>query len=203
MLEDDRDFCQAVRDLLIVDNTFEISKDYQSCTSFLIDFEQENWLNIQLFWIDLNLTDGSALPLISMIKMKYPKTKCLVCTYQLDDTNIFHALRFGADGYILKDTGVHVYLQVLNEMMQAGASMSPSIAKKIITSFREVVKEPLIQLTKREHEVLELLSKGLFYKEISNTLNISIETTKKHISNIYQKLHVQNRTEAVLKYLNK
>ena len=203
MLEDDRDFCLAVRELLNVDDTFEILKDYQSRASFLLDFEQENWKNIQLFWIDLNLTDGSALSLISMIKMKYPQSKCLVCTYQSDDTNLFNALRFGADGYILKDNSVNTYLQVLNEMMQEGAAMSPSIAKKIINSFREEVKEPLLSLTKREQEVLELLAKGLLYKEISNMLHISIETTKKHISNIYQKLHVQNRTEAVLKFLHK
>lgn len=203
MLEDDRDFCLAVRELLNVDNTFEMQKDYQSRASFLLDFEQENWQNIQLFWIDLNLTDGSALSLISMIKMKYPQSKCLVCTYQSDDTNLFNALRFGADGYILKDNSVNTYLQVLNEMMHSGAVMSPSIAKKIIYSFRKEVKEPLISLTKREQEVLEQLAKGLLYKEISTLLQISIETTKKHISNIYQKLHVQNRTEAVLKFLNK
>lgn len=203
MLEDDVDFGKAIEEMLFIDKHFIIEKSYQTCQSFLEAFQDEIWDDISIYWIDLNLPDGSAISVISTIKSKYPNSKCMVCTYQSDETNLFNALKFGADGYILKDTGVNVFLQSLHDIMLAGAAMSPSIAKKIIHSFRPEIDQSFVQMTKRENEVLGLLAKGLLYKEISSQLDISIETTKKHISNIYQKLHVQNRTEAVLKLWKK
>ena len=203
MLEDDLDFCKAIGDLLLMNNSFSIDKTFQSCHQFLNALEAEDWNQIDIFWIDLNLPDGSAIPVIPNIKVKYPNTKCLVCTFQSDDTNLYNALKFGADGYVLKDTDINTFIQTLNDIITEGAAMSPSIAKKIIQTYRTEKISALEQMTKREQEVLGLLAKGLLYKEISSHLHISNETTKKHISNIYQKLHVHNRTEAVLKLLSK
>jgi len=201
MVEDDLDFCNAIKELLKLETKYNIDQVYPSCRDFFDDFNNKDWSFVPIFWIDLSLPDGSGIQIISKIKSTYPNSKCLVCTYQSDDKNLFDALKYGADGYILKDTDINTYMQSLQDLTNAGAAMSPSIAKKIIQSFRP--DSDLIQMTKRENEVLGLLAKGLLYKEISEQLNISLETTKKHISNIYQKLHVQNRTEAVLKLLNK
>lgn len=203
ILEDDTDFCEAVQEMLGNESFFEIAEIFHSCQSFLANLNGKEWSNINLFWIDLNLPDGSGIDIIQEIKERYPLVKCLVCTFQSDDTNLFLALKQGADGYVLKDMGVNSFLQSLQDMVVSGATMSPSIAKKIIQSFRPEMAFDLINLTKREQEVLELLAKGLLYKEIGVHLGISLETTKKHISNIYQKLHVQNRTEAIKKLWNK
>lgn len=201
MLEDDLSFCKVIREILDLDKEFKIIKDFQNCHSFSQALISQNWDHVSIFWIDLNLPDGSGIPIIEKIKSAYPNSKCLVCTYQSDDNNLFHALKNGADGYILKDTGINGIKQSLKDIINEGAAMSPSIAKKIIQTFRPEKNQDLLEISKREKEVLALLAKGLLYKEISDQLHISIETTKKHISNIYQKLHVQNRTEAVLKYL--
>lgn len=203
MIEDDLDFCKAIEEMLLINEDFEIVKSFQTCTAFLEEFQFKNWEEISIFWIDLNLPDGSAIPIIPKIKSMYPNSKCLVCTFQSDDSSLFNALKFGADGYVLKDTGINMFLQSLKDIMLEGAAMSPSIAKKIIHSFHLQAEPSMVQMTRRENEVLGLLAKGLLYKEISDQLQISIETTKKHISNIYQKLHVQNRTEAVLKFLQR
>jgi len=201
MLEDDKTFCKVIKEVLSLDKEFLIKSDYQTCNSFESDFNFKNWENISIFWIDLNLPDGSGISMISKIKIKYPQSKCLVCTFQSDDENLFKALKNGADGYLLKDTSIDALKQSLHDILNDGAVMSPSIAKKIIQSFHPSQSNNLIELSKRENEVIALLAKGLLYKEISDHLHIGLETTKKHISNIYQKLHVQNRTEAVLKYL--
>lgn len=201
MLEDDIAFCKVIHEILDYDKEFKIEDDFQNCHTFLDALKSKNWKDISVFWIDLNLPDGSGISIISKIKTAYPGSKCLVCTYQSDENNLFNALKNGADGYILKDTGINGIKQSLKDIINEGAAMSPSIAKKIIQTFRPEKNEALFEISKRENEVLALLAKGLLYKEISDQLNISLETTKKHISNIYQKLHVQNRTEAVLKYL--
>lgn len=200
MVEDDLAFCSIIRDLLTLENKFEIQQDYQVLSKFKLDLRQKNWSNVAIFWVDLHLPDGNGYEIISEIKEKYPFSKCLVCTYHSEDLAIFSAIKNGADGYILKDNCIDQINQSLDDMIMEGATISPFIAKKIIQSFRPKDYSLISSITKREQEILILLAKGLLYKEISDQLHISLETTKKHVSNIYQKLHVQNRTEALLKF---
>ncbi len=202
MLEDDQSFCSIVRDLLLLENNFEIMADYQLIAKFKHDLKAKKWSNVSVFWVDLHLPDGNGYEIIADIKSAYPLSKCLVCTYHSEDLAIFSAIKNGADGYILKDNSIDQINQSLHDVVTEGAAISPFIAKKIIQSFRPDTHQVANnKITQREQEVLTLLANGLLYKEISSQLNISLETTKKHVSNIYQKLHVQNRTEALLKFM--
>lgn len=118
-----------------------------------------------------------------------------------DDEKVFEALSAGASGYLLKKTPLGKIVDALAELHEGGSPMSTQIARKVIQSLQkhnESVEESKL-LTNKEHEVLRLLSQGHLYKEIAVKLNISISTVKKHLHNVYQKLHVNNRTEAINK----
>jgi DNA-binding NarL/FixJ family response regulator len=118
-----------------------------------------------------------------------------------DDDHIVKALENGAAGYILKDSSVSQIHSALVELVKGGAPMSPYIASRVISFFKKPkISQESALLSKREYEVLELVAQGLQYKEIADRLHLSTETVKKHMRNIYQKLHVQNKVEAVNKF---
>jgi DNA-binding NarL/FixJ family response regulator len=120
-----------------------------------------------------------------------------------DSDLIFDALKAGASGYMLKNTAPQKILDAIIELYNGGSPMSPIIARKVIASFNKpilYIDQTVNQLlSRREQEVLELLSKGFLYKEIADQLFISLSTVKRHLNHIYVKLHVQNKTEAVNK----
>ena len=113
----------------------------------------------------------------------------------------FEALKAGASGYLLKNTGLVQLIESLKELHTGGSPMSANIARKLVTLFRSEQKETanIEVLSNRENEILQLLAKGLLYKEIADQLSISVSTVRQHIHHIYEKLHVQNRTEAINK----
>lgn len=126
----------------------------------------------------------------------------MVCSIHDDDETIFEALKCGASGYILKDpvTSTEI-VKAIHDLYNGGSPMSPYIARKVIASFQKpFIKDEHSLLSHREKEVLELLAKGLLYKEIALELGVGNETVKKHLKNIYQKLHVQNKIEALNKF---
>ena len=153
--------------------------------------------------IDLNLPGMNGIDLINYF-VSNSNVVCVVCSMHDNDEYIFKALENGASGYILKDDSIENILVALQEIIKGGAPMSPYIAKKVISYFKKnnINFESNI-LTEREIEVLVCLSNGLFYKEIAKKLFISIETVKKHIHNIYKKLNVKNKVEAINKFKNK
>ena len=118
-----------------------------------------------------------------------------------DDEKVFEALKAGAHGYLLKKTPKEKLLEALEELHNGGSPMSTNIARKVIEAFEK--KDQPIQelntLTNKERQILELLAKGFLYKEIGNQLHLTRNTVKQHIHHIYEKLHVQNRTEALNK----
>jgi DNA-binding NarL/FixJ family response regulator len=203
VVEDDSAFRKSVMEMFA--STVDIHVAYSFGTVKEAQ-KMADQLNIDLFWIDINLPDGSGIELIRHIKHKKPDCLCLVCSMHDDDEYIFEALKAGANGYILKDMGIAQMLQSVYELKNGGAPMSPYIANKVIRSFQSL-KQPtsgdIETLSAREKEVLHFLSKGMLYKEIGAMLDISVETVKKHLAKIYSKLHVQNRTEAVLKYIER
>ena len=122
----------------------------------------------------------------------------IMCTIFRDDDSVFNALKVGATGYLLKNDDPGKIIDAIHELHAGGSPMTPQIARRVLESFkRPAVNEDIHLLTKRENEMLGLLAKGLRYKEIADKLFISTETVRKHINNIYQKLHVQSRIEAV------
>jgi DNA-binding NarL/FixJ family response regulator len=131
-----------------------------------------------------------------------------MCTVYEEDEKIFEALRAGASGYILKKTAPARLLESIRELYQGGAPMSSQIARKVVAAFQKKSaaagsNDELDELSNREKEILEQLSKGLMYKEIAAELFISPETVRKHVYHIYEKLHVTNRIEAVNKYFGR
>lgn len=129
----------------------------------------------------------------------------LMCTAYEDNEKIFDSLKAGASGYILKTEGTEKIMEALDEMLAGGSPMSSSIARKVVASFNPSQNNnPLMEeLTIRETEVLESLAKGLIGKEVADALDISTGTVRKHIQNIYKKLQVNTRVEAVNLFLNR
>jgi DNA-binding NarL/FixJ family response regulator len=155
-----------------------------------------------LFWLDISLPDGLSINYIAKLKQLFPSSLCLICSMHDDDEKIFSALKSGADGYILKNSSFEIMFSSINELFQGGSPMSPFIARKVISYMRTDNSSNHLKdsLTKREYEILSNLAQGFQYKEVANQLSVSLETIKKHVQNIYKKLHVQNRTEAVNLY---
>lgn len=159
--------------------------------------------------MDINLGSAeSGIDCVRILKPKVPSTDFMMCTVYEEDEKIFEALSAGASGYILKKTAPGRLLEAIRELYQGGAPMSSQIARKVVAAFQNkpVTAEAnsnLDQLTNREKEILEQLSKGLMYKEIALQLFLSPETVRKHVYHIYEKLHVNNRVEAVNKYFGR
>jgi DNA-binding NarL/FixJ family response regulator len=122
-----------------------------------------------------------------------------------DDDSVFEALQAGAVGYLLKKSSPVQFLEAIREIRDGGSPMSAQIARKLVNVFNKNTKQPADAdvLSKREREILELISKGFLYKEVAEKLFISTGTVKQHIHKIYEKLQVQNKTEAINKYFNR
>ena len=153
--------------------------------------------------MDINLPGINGIECIRQVKDKSPNTQFMMFTVYENDEKVFEALKAGASGYLLKNTGLVQLIESLKELYNGGSPMSSNIARKLVTVFRNKEREPVEALSNRENEILQLLAKGLLYKEIANQLNISVATVRQHIHHIYEKLHVQNRTEAINKAFGK
>ena len=155
--------------------------------------------------MDINLGSGeTGIDCVRELKPTMPSTNFMMCTVYEEDEKIFEALNAGASGYILKKTAPGKLLEAIRELYQGGAPMSSQIARKVVAAFQKHTTAPgandLATLSNREKEILELLSRGLMYKEIAAALFISQETVRKHVYHVYEKLHVSNRVEAVNKF---
>ena len=154
--------------------------------------------------MDINMGKMSGIEAVRIIKEKCPSIQFMMCTVYEDDEKIFDALAAGASGYILKKTQSAELVAAIRDLYEGGAPMSGQIASRVVASFRKKEESRdivlLESLSAREHEILECLVKGRLYKEIASTLGISQETVRKHVYNIYKKLHVNNRVEAYNKF---
>jgi len=157
--------------------------------------------------MDINLGGGeTGIDCVRELKPVMPSTNFMMCTVYEEDEKIFEALNAGASGYILKKTAPGKLLEAIRELYLGGAPMSSQIARKVVAAFQKQTVIPgaseseLATLSNREKEILELLSRGLMYKEIAAALFISQETVRKHVYHVYEKLHVSNRVEAVNKF---
>lgn len=154
--------------------------------------------------VDIHLPGINGIMLVHFIRETLPATLCMMCTAYDEDEDVFKALEAGAHGYLLKSTSPAKILDAIQELTNGGSPMSNEIARRVVMTFqRPAVAQPEFDLTKREKEVLQLLSQGLLYKEISAKLFISLDTVRRHCFNIYTKLHVKNKIEAVNKYFGK
>lgn len=151
--------------------------------------------------IDIEMSGMDGIELIGRLTARLPQTQFLVHTVCEDEETIFSALRAGATGYLLKDACCDGIGASVIELYRGGSPMSPYIARKLVQQFNtRLPADKLINLTAREHDMLRQLAKGLLYKEIASRAGISTFTVKNHLKNIYRKLQVQNKVEALNKY---
>jgi DNA-binding NarL/FixJ family response regulator len=153
---------------------------------------------------DINLPGKSGIECVEILKPNCPNINFLICTSFEDTDNVFNALKAGAIGYLVKTIQPSKLLNAITEAYQGGSPMSSHIARKVVLSFNGTIENKELQkLSSREKEILTHLSKGLRYKEIADLLFLSNETVRTHIRNIYEKLQVNSRTEALNKIYKK
>jgi len=153
--------------------------------------------------MDINLPRMNGIECVAKLKEQMPKTQVLMLTTYEESDLIFDSLRKGASGYLLKNMPPAELIQAIEQVHVGGAPMSMQIARKVVNHFQQIKKpqSDMEKLTKREHEILALLAKGYLYKEIADQLGITLSTVRAHLHTVYEKLHVQSRTEAVVKFL--
>ena len=162
--------------------------------------------NIDVILMDIQMPEMNGIKATEIVKNKHPQIKIIMLTVLDDDEYVFDAIKAGASGYLLKEINAENLYKSIKEVINGGAPMTPSIALKTLNllrnpNFNSTNKKEIeeIKLSKRESEILIQLSKGLNYNEISENLFISPSTVRKHIENIYKKLQVHTKIEAVLK----
>lgn len=200
IIEDLIEIQQGLQNILEQDERLEFLKSFSNAEQAIEEIPN---LCPDIVITDINLPGKSGIEALTELKEILPETQFIMFTIYEDNDLIFDALKAGASGYILKNTNSQKILDAIIELYNGGSPMSPSIARKVIASFNkpmQYIDQTVNQLlSKREQEVLELLSKGFLYKEIADQLFISLSTVKRHLNHIYVKLHVQNKTEAVNK----
>jgi len=202
IVEDLDEVRHGLSQFLSLNPEFKVLDTFKTAEEALVDLPR---INPDIVIMDINLPGINGIECIRQVKKKIPHTQFMMFTVYENDEKVFEALKAGASGYLLKNTGLLQITESLKELHKGGSPMSSNIARKLVTIFREqqTDAEPVEALSKRENEILQLLAKGLLYKEIADQLTISTGTVRQHIHKIYEKLHVQNRTEAINKAFGK
>jgi DNA-binding NarL/FixJ family response regulator len=208
IVDDNKDIRSALEQIVIMSEGYRLLASFSSAEEAI---EKIPSLHPQVVLMDINLGGMSGIECVRHLKPLFPDILYMMCTVYEEDEKIFEALSAGASGYILKKTAPGKLLEAIKELHEGGAPMSSQIARKVVAAFRgkplgegpSMEDESIKILSNREKEILEHLSKGMLYKEIANSLFISPETVRKHVYHIYEKLHVNNRVEAVNKYFGR
>ncbi|MBL7942574.1 MAG: response regulator transcription factor [Flavobacteriales bacterium] len=178
---------------------FEVAGNFANCMD--ADRVAEN-LAPDIVIMDIDMPGMSGIEGVRLVKESRPETQVVMHTVFEDDEKLFQCLRFGASGYLLKKTDPDDFVAALDEVMQGGSPMSPSIARRVIQTFQRTGgQKNSYDLTRSEREVLELLVKGFSNKSIAAERKVTPETVKSQLKNIYSKLHVNSGKEAVVKAL--
>ena len=147
--------------------------------------------------MDIRLPGVDGIECTRYIKKRWPTAHVIMCTVHEDDDKIFRALRSGAVGYLLKRSTVEEIREAIEQVLHGGSPMSPAIARRVVGSFEVRSPDPTDSLTAREQDVLDWMATGLRDKEIADKLGVSVNTVRTHVRNIYEKLQVQGRVEAI------
>ncbi|RZL47245.1 MAG: response regulator transcription factor [Pedobacter sp.] len=198
VIEDHENYRKSLVTAIQENDQFKINGIYTSAEEAISSI-QSNPPDIAV--VDIQLENMSGIAFIQQVRSRLPDTQFLMCTSFQNSDNIFSALKAGASGYIVKGSSALEIQNAIIELHQGGSPMSPYIARKVISLYHKPETNNF-GLSAREIEVLNLLSKGLLYKEISDQLGISANTVKNHCKNIYKRLHVQNKIEALNKFKN-
>ncbi len=200
IIEDDPEIRQYLKSFLSRQDQFLILQDAESVEEFFT--KRDASLAPDVLILDIGLPGMNGLSAIRYIKEKLPEIDIIMFTVYNDPHRIFEALRAGASGYLLKNTPLPQIKEAVEQCHAGGAPMSPQIARHVVDFFNPRKERPRqTELTDREHEIVIALVEGLSYKMAAARLNISVETVRHHIKNIYRKLQVNSKSEVVSKSL--
>ncbi|MBS3913758.1 MAG: response regulator transcription factor [Bacteroidetes bacterium] len=203
IVEDDREIRELLSDLVLASGQFDFLGGFETAEDLMRAFRK---LQPDVVLMDLQLPGRSGIECIRELKLKRPETQFLVCTVFEDNERVYEALLAGATGYMLKSSDGNSLIEAISSVHRGESPMTGVIARKVIENFTK--RKPSVdyaeKLTEREREIVEYLSRGFRYKEIASQLGLSTETVRTHIRNVYEKLQVGTRTEAINKiYGNK
>lgn len=202
IVDDEKKLCESIAAFLNGSPGFRCVSIYGSAETALQRLPADQ---PDVVLMDINMAGMNGIECVRHLKALNPRMQILMLTVYDDTDQIFKALAAGATGYLLKRHDPEELLQAIRDVQAGGSPMSNSIARKVVASFQkaDLIGEKENQLSAREQVVLDCLARGLPYKQIGDELGISINTIRTHLRHIYEKLHVQSRTEAVAKYLRR
>ena len=202
IVEDKEDLREGMNMMLQMNEHYELVGSYANAEAALKDIPQ---VMPDAVLMDINLPGASGIECVATLKNAFPEILFMMCTAYEDNDKIFDSLKSGASGYILKTEGPKIIIEALDDLFAGGSPMSSNIARKVVASFTNMYKKNAVveTLSDREKMVLDQLAKGLIGKEVADVLNISWGTVRKHVQNIYKKLQVNTRVEAVNLYLKR
>lgn len=194
LIEDHKEYRETIRSLLSEVSDFEILGDFDR-----VELALDLTSFPKVIFLDIHLPGKSGIDGIPLLKQAYRSAHIIMLTSMMDDDSIFQSIRNGADGYLLKSVSLPRLIESVYETVDGGASMTPRIARKVMDAMRPAPSTPNTeQLSSREEEVLKLLVRGMNSKAIGSQLFISPETVRTHVRHIYDKLHVNSRSEMVV-----
>ena len=199
IVEDLEEVTEGLSEFIRLDPALQLLSTFRTAEAAVLELPL---LKPDIVIMDINLPGITGIECIRQVKKTGIPMQFMMFTVYENNDQVFEALKAGASGYLLKKTAPLQIIEAVKELYQGGSPMSTTIARKLVTIFQEqqtCVNAEATVLTTREKEVLEHLAKGMLYKEIADQLGISFHTVRQHIGKIYEKLHVQNKTEAINK----
>jgi DNA-binding NarL/FixJ family response regulator len=201
LVEDDPNLRETIGGFINLNPGFECSSAFSSGEELLKCLPDPR---PHVVLMDINLPGMSGIQCVGRLKQLLPEVQVMMLTIYENSDRIFEALAAGASGFLVKNTPPEKLLEAIRDVASGGGPMSSHIARKVIQAFHPTSQNapPIENLTPRERQILVLLSRGLSYKMMAADLNLSMGTIQTHIIRIYKKLHVNCRTEAVMKYVD-
>ena len=197
IVEDMEDVRNGIAAIINMTDGFKVLQTFANAEDALL---QLGLLQPDIVVMDINLPGMSGIECIRRLHEKNRSIQFMMFTIYENSDTVFEALKAGATGYILKNSSPAKIIESLQELHNGGSPMNPEIAKKLVIRFqKQTFSENEYNLTPKEQKILDLMSKGYLYKEIAGELNNTVNTIKQHIRHIYEKLHVQNKAEAINK----
>jgi DNA-binding NarL/FixJ family response regulator len=198
LIEDTENYSIAVASLLRLSDEVQLAGIWKDAESALLEVPE---ILPDVILTDIQLPGLNGIECIRKLKIDCPSIQFMILTVFEEDGKIFEALNAGATGYLLKSAPPEMLFNAIKEIHNGGSPMSPGIARRIISHFQpSIIKDGQQIFTTREKQVLDLMAEGKLVKEIAGSLNVTVHAIKKHIKNIYLKMHVQNKVEAVMKW---
>lgn len=200
IIEDERDLREGLRSLINFTPEFSCAESFGSMETALHRIDKNS---VDVVLTDIGLPKMNGIEGTRALREKFPDLPIIVLTVHDENEKIFQALCAGANGYLLKNTPPMQIIEALKEVLDGGAPMSPDVARRVVALFRKFAPPEIsdYKLTESEKQILKMLVDGHHYKTAAHELGISIHTVSFHLRNIYAKLHVHSKTEAVAKAL--